>query len=127
MRDAAVAPSMVANLPAENIPAAINAMKITDPPPIPNKLGSPRGLRVETWMRVPASPRHPPAIKLTPILGSLISHTIVWRTLELSSVRTFNISDSGALLGPVNKPSNAIMIDMMSRQEYLEATPIRDI
>ena len=69
-------------MPADSIPAAIKAMKITDPPPIPNRFGSPRGLRVEIWIRVPARPRHPPAMKLTPILGSLISQTIVWITLE---------------------------------------------
>ena len=42
-------------------------------------------------------------------------------------MRSFNISDGGALLGPVNKPSNAIMTDTMSRQEYLAVTPILDI
>ena len=102
-------------------------MKITAPPPIPNRFGSPSGLRVDTWINVPDKPKQPPASKLTPTLGSLISHMTVWITLDLSPPRTSRISITEALLGPVNNPSSAIAREMMTRKEYLVVTPILDI
>ena len=60
-----------------NTPAVTAAKNIAAPPPIPNKLGSPRGLRVDNCKNIPAKPRQAPASILKNTLGALRSQIMV--------------------------------------------------
>ena len=87
------------------MPAVAVARKIIEPPPTPNRFGSPNVLRVESCIRTPASPRQAPVTIDTAILGILMFQIIV---LDMcSSSKTNNpskISFRVRLLGPANKP-----------------------
>ena len=78
------------------MPAVAVARKIIEPPPTPNRFGSPNVLRVESCIRTPASPRQAPVTIDTAILGILMFQIIV---LDMcSSSKTNNpskISSSG--------------------------------
>ena len=120
--DEVIAPRKTPNDPVVIMPAVIAARKIAAPPPTPNKLGSPKLLRVDNWISTPASPRHPPANILTNILGILIVQTIVCPMLPSSDLsKPLRISLVLRFPGPAINPIRARNINNATRQEYLMA------
>ena len=118
--DAAIDPVNVPNGPIATIPVKVAVMKIVAPPPTPNRFGSPNGLRVESCIRTPASPRQAPATRLTAILGNRMLQIMVSEKPSLSdATRLPQISFAPRLLGPANNPIAMSSSRRVNRQAYL--------
>ena len=93
-------PRNIAGSPTDTRPAAIQAIYIVAPPPMPNRLGSPNELLVESCINIPANPKQPPTSRLTNILGIRMLQTIVSIIPSLDNIKPFRTSSNGVLVGP---------------------------
>ena len=119
-RDDKIHPVKIPNSTKVKRPVAVLARNIAAPPPIPNKFGSPNVLRVESWIKAPASPSDDPVNTAVAILGILISQMTILEMFVLSdSNRPSIISLTVMSVGPTNNPKNAKNPKKMRRIQYV--------
>jgi len=91
------------------IPATAKDIKNTEPPPKPNRFGSPNGDLVEVCIKKPANPREAPDITAENKRGIRICHIIVEISPSSRFINPLNNSDNGASKFPRNILANNVI------------------
>ena len=119
-KDESTHPANIPNSPKVKIPAAVAAKNIAAPPPMPNRFGSPNELRVDSWIKTPASPSEDPVTRAVAILGILMSQeTILEMFLSSDSNSPVKISFALMSVGPANRPNSTNKAEKISRKQYV--------